>query len=59
MNSLLDKGEVARILRVCSKTIERLVAEGKLKPVRVRDRVLFTTEDVQFFIESSKRTAQA
>lgn len=44
--SLLKKREVAARLGVCKRTIERLVATGKLAKVKVRGAVRFRMSEV-------------
>jgi excisionase family DNA binding protein len=52
MSPLLDKADVADLLRVSVRTVDRLRVSGDLKAVRVRGRVLFNPEDVQAFIDA-------
>ena len=54
---LLDSKEVAAILKVAVKTVNKLVREGKLACVQVtsRDR-RFTHEQVQEYIQSQSTT---
>jgi len=44
---LLKKGEVGARLGVCKRTIERLVATGKLTKIKVRGAVRFRMSEVQ------------
>jgi predicted site-specific integrase-resolvase len=51
-NLLLKRLEVARLLRVTSRTIRNYELSGKLHPVRLNQRVLrYKAADVQRLIE--------
>jgi excisionase family DNA binding protein len=54
MSPLLETDEVARLLRVSRRTVERLVASGELTALRIRGRVLYTAEDVNEFVQSQR-----
>lgn len=54
---LLDKPQAARLLGVCERTVDNLRADGKLRAVRVRNRVLFDPGDLAHFIEGQKEGA--
>jgi excisionase family DNA binding protein len=49
---LLTRKEVAELLRVSVRTVDRLTADGVLRPVRLRarGRVTFRSADVQALI---------
>jgi excisionase family DNA binding protein len=47
---LLDKAEVADLLKVSVRTVDRLRLSSELKAVPVRGRVRFRPEDVNAFI---------
>jgi excisionase family DNA binding protein len=47
---LLTKKEAARLLACSSRMIERLVASGKLTPVRIRGAVRFRLSDIEQII---------
>ena len=49
---LLDVSGVAEYLNVSTRTIERIVAEGRLVPLWVRGQRRFTQEGVQAFLRS-------
>lgn len=51
-DSLLTKKEVADFLRVSVKTVERMVADGELKAIRIRGQVRFDPEDIRALIAS-------
>ena len=48
--ALLDKQEVAALLHVSGKTVDRLRARGLIEAVKIRSRVLFRPEAVAAFI---------
>ncbi len=50
---LLDKKAVARLLAVSVRTVETIVAEGGLTPIKVRGQLRFTPEGVDAYIRSS------
>ena len=50
--ALLTLSEVARVLRVSPHTIRSFTRSGRLSPVRICRRLLFTPESVQRLIES-------
>jgi excisionase family DNA binding protein len=50
MCELMTKNEVAGLLRVSPRTIERLVEDGKLPVLKVRRAVRFRRADVEQFV---------
>jgi excisionase family DNA binding protein len=50
---LLDKKEVARMLSVSVRTVDTLIAEGALVPVRIRGQLRFTAEAVEALVRQS------
>jgi excisionase family DNA binding protein len=54
LQPLLTLGEVAAILRVSGKTVQRLVATRRLPCVRIGRRVRFTSADVFRFVAARK-----
>ena len=54
MQPLLTLGEVAALLRVSGKTIQRLVATRRLPCVRIGRHVRFTSADVFRFVAARK-----
>jgi excisionase family DNA binding protein len=56
-NGFYSKLELAMELRVCVRTLEKLMREGKLSYVKVKSRVIFSQEDVDAFCERSRREA--
>ncbi len=52
---LLTKPEAAKILRRSSPSVDRLRKQGALAWRQVGGRVLFSTDDLESFIEQAKR----
>jgi excisionase family DNA binding protein len=52
---LLRKRDVERILGISTRSLERLVTDGRLHPVRVGSRTIrFLRADIDDFIERSR-----
>ncbi len=51
---LLTPKEVADFLSVSARTIKRLVAEGNIPAVRVRNSMRFKLQDIEQYIERSR-----
>jgi len=51
---LLSRKEAAQLLGLGVSTIDKLVAQGKLVPVRLNRRVLFDFSDLEEIIERAK-----
>ena len=51
---LLTPKEVADFLSVSARTIKRLVAEGNIPAVRVRNSMRFKLRDIEQYIERSR-----
>ena len=56
---LLTLSEVANLLRVSPHTIRAWTRSGRLSPVRICRRLLFTPESVQRLIESGSSDCNA
>lgn len=54
LQPLLTVGEVAALLRLSNKTVQRLVASRRLPCVRIGRRVRFTAADVLRFVAARK-----
>lgn len=50
MTELLSKRDAAGVLRVSERTVDRLVQDGEIHPVRIGRRILFRPEDVDELI---------
>ena len=60
--TLLTLGEVALRLRVSRRTVERLIAAGRIRPYRIsptgkRGRVLVSEKEVEAYVASLRRAA--
>jgi excisionase family DNA binding protein len=51
---LVDRMTAARMLGVSYKTIQRLVDDGDLRPVRVRRRVRYAMAELERFIAAQQ-----
>jgi len=51
-SDLLDVKAVARRLNISVRTVESLIAEGQLKPLRIGRKRLFTSEAVETYLRS-------
>ncbi len=62
-DSILDKlhtvSETAQILHISRGNLYRLVAEGKLVPIKLGKRTLFSEQELEAFIEGLKRAREA
>jgi excisionase family DNA binding protein len=59
MAELLTLTEVAEKLRVSRRTVERLIAAGRIRPTRVGRRVLVTDRELEAYIGSLRRRSVA
>jgi len=51
---LLTPKEAANFLSVSARTIKRLVSEGSLPAIRVRNSMRFRLQDMEMYIERSR-----
>ena len=51
---LMTPNEAANFLSVSTRTLKRLVAEGKLGAVKIRGSMRFKLKDLEAFIEANK-----
>jgi excisionase family DNA binding protein len=49
---LLNKEEASAALSISVGTLDRLVREGKIRPVRLGTRVLFKVTDLEAFVDN-------
>jgi excisionase family DNA binding protein len=54
MSELLTLEEVADRLRVSRRTVERLVAAGRVRTVKIGRRRLVTEKEIEAFIAASR-----
>ncbi len=47
---LLTKSEVAALLNVSERTVDRMISAGKIRTVRAGDRVRFRQQDVDDYL---------
>lgn len=57
MTRLLTLPEVADVLRVSVRTVQRLVASGQLRPTHVGRRTLFEEREVEAYRAAAYRRA--
>lgn len=57
MSPLLTIEDVAARLQVSRRTVYRLIAEGRLRPIHVGRRTRFTEREVEAYIASLRRAA--
>jgi excisionase family DNA binding protein len=55
VSKLLTKADVAELLGLSTRSVDRLRAGGELPAVRVRGRVRFRPEDVVAYVERLSR----
>ncbi len=52
-----SKLELAMKMGVCTRTLEKLMSEGQISYLKVKNRVIFSQEDVDAFCNRSRRPA--
>ena len=52
---LLTKAEAARLLNVCTRTVDNLVASGRLKLVKLGTAARIDPRDLRAFIDAAKQ----
>lgn len=57
MTELLTLQEVADRLRVSTRTVQRLMASGQLRFVKIGSRTLFTAKEVEAYLAARVRRA--
>lgn len=57
MTELLTLKEAAARLRVSVRTVQRLMASGQLRPVRIGRRTLLTDKECEAFLAAAHRRA--
>ena len=56
-NAFYNKLELAMELGICTRTLDKLMSEGQISYLKVKNRVIFSQEDVDEFCERSRRRA--
>jgi predicted site-specific integrase-resolvase len=56
-NGFYSKLELAMELRICTRTLEKLMREGQISYLKVKNRVIFSQEDIDAFVERTRREA--
>lgn len=57
MTQLLTLDEVAKVLRVSVRTVQRLIASGQIRPVHIGRRTLVTEKEVESYLAAAYRRA--
>lgn len=57
MTELLTLDEVAAALRVSRRTVEREVAAGRIRPVRIGRRRLVSVKELEAYVAAAFRAA--
>ncbi len=55
MDKLHTVAETAQLLHISRGNLYRLVAEGKLRPIKLGKRTLFSEQELEVFIEQLKK----
>ena len=55
MDKLFTVSETIQLLHISRGNLYRLIAEGKLKPIKLGKRTLFSEQELEAFIEKLKR----
>lgn len=52
-----SKLELAMKLGICTRTVDKLMSEGQISYLKVKNRVIFTQQDLDAFVERTRREA--
>ena len=52
---VLTMDEAAAVVKVSRRTLERLIADGRIRPVRIGRRVLVTGREIDAFLAGAAR----
>jgi excisionase family DNA binding protein len=55
MTQLLTLNEVAAVLRVSVRTVQRLIASGQIRPTHIGRRTLVTDREVESYLSAAYR----
>jgi len=56
-NSFYNKLELAMELGICVRTLDKLMSDGQISFLKVRGRVIFSQEDLDAYVDRSRREA--
>ena len=56
-NGFYSKLELAMELGICTRTLDKLMSEGQISYLKVKSRVIFSQDDLDAFIERTRRAA--
>jgi hypothetical protein len=56
-NGFYSKLELAMELGICIRTLDKLMNEGQISYLKVKNRVIFSQEDLDAFCARSRRAA--
>jgi hypothetical protein len=56
-NGFYNKLELAMELGICVRTLDKLMSEGQISYLKVKNRVIFSQEDLNAFVDRSRRCA--
>ena len=52
-----NKLELAMKMGICVRTLDKLMSDGQISYLKVKNRVIFSQEDLNAFVERSRRYA--
>lgn len=58
MVQLMNKGQVAQILGISVRSVDRLRSSGELKSIVVKGRVRFDPADLQSFVNNQRKESK-
>jgi len=59
MDKLYTVSETAQLLHISRGNLYRLISEGKLTPVKLGKRTLFSEQELEAFIEGLKKARRS
>lgn len=57
MTDLLTLDESAQRLRVSTRTVQRLIASGQIRPIHIGRRTLITVKEIEAYVAAAYRKA--
>jgi excisionase family DNA binding protein len=55
MMKLIERSEVASLLGVSLRTVDRLRSSGELRAIRIRGSIRFAAQDVEAYVASKRQ----